>query len=271
MAINKVVYGGDTLIDLTSDTVTPPKLKIGAVAHAANGNTIQGELAGVYYGTTAPSPSDAPVWIDPSGTANAIGTEDVKYKIYNSVTDLGLASGNATITNTYAAMPASSILICQATDFLSSEVPNNYGIVEIVHFNASRGIIHFYSKEMSDGDYRMFLNSSNIPTGVWLSITTTDTGWIDCRSENITAGILNYRIKDNVLYLWGDGLAYQATARASVVIGYLPITLSDNVNYYGRTGYDTCQAWMQPDGTIIISAEIANPTGIAVFYAGPLD
>ena len=67
MAINKVVYGGDTLIDLTSDTVTPPKLKVGAVAHAANGVTISGELAGVYYGETEPSSSDTAVWIDPSG------------------------------------------------------------------------------------------------------------------------------------------------------------------------------------------------------------
>ncbi len=177
MAINKVIYGGDTLIDLTSDTVTPPKLKIGAIAHAANGNTIQGELAGVYYGTTAPSPSDAPVWIDPSGTANTIGTEDVKYKIYNSVTDLGLVVGSATIVGAWSAMPNGSILICPQEDFLNSELPGDYaGEVEIIkNINGVVGKIEFHGKVDSIGDYRMFLDSSNIPTETWIRLPSQRT------------------------------------------------------------------------------------------------
>lgn len=67
MAINKVVYGNSPLIDLTNDTVNSEKLKIGATAHAANGQIISGELAGVYYGTTEPSDSDTKVWINPEG------------------------------------------------------------------------------------------------------------------------------------------------------------------------------------------------------------
>ena len=46
MAVNKVVYntenGAETLIDLTSDTVTPETLAEGAVAHDASGNIITG-------------------------------------------------------------------------------------------------------------------------------------------------------------------------------------------------------------------------------------
>lgn len=42
MAINKVIYGGETLIDLTSDTVTPEKLLKGASAHDKSGEVIQG-------------------------------------------------------------------------------------------------------------------------------------------------------------------------------------------------------------------------------------
>ena len=42
MAINKVVYGGNTLIDLTSDSVTPETLAAGMTATAANGEKIVG-------------------------------------------------------------------------------------------------------------------------------------------------------------------------------------------------------------------------------------
>lgn len=44
MAINKVEYGGKTLIDLTEDTVTPETLVEGETAHDASGNRITGTL-----------------------------------------------------------------------------------------------------------------------------------------------------------------------------------------------------------------------------------
>lgn len=45
MAVNQVIYGGETLIDLTSDTVTPEKLLSGATAHDASGNPITGTMS----------------------------------------------------------------------------------------------------------------------------------------------------------------------------------------------------------------------------------
>lgn len=42
MAINKVIYGGNTLIDLTGDSITPDKLAKGVTAHDASGATITG-------------------------------------------------------------------------------------------------------------------------------------------------------------------------------------------------------------------------------------
>ena len=44
MAINKVIYKGNTLIDLTSDTVTPENLISGVTAHAKNGEVITGTM-----------------------------------------------------------------------------------------------------------------------------------------------------------------------------------------------------------------------------------
>ena len=42
MAINKVIYGGNTLIDLTGDSVTADKLLYGETAHAKSGAVITG-------------------------------------------------------------------------------------------------------------------------------------------------------------------------------------------------------------------------------------
>ena len=42
MAISKIVYGGNTLIDLTSDTVKADKVLTGYTAHGADGNKITG-------------------------------------------------------------------------------------------------------------------------------------------------------------------------------------------------------------------------------------
>lgn len=42
--VNKVVYGGNTLIDLTEDTVTPEVMLAGYTAHDASGEEIEGSI-----------------------------------------------------------------------------------------------------------------------------------------------------------------------------------------------------------------------------------
>ena len=42
MAVNKVIYGSKTLIDLTGDTITPDKLAKGITAHDKSGAIITG-------------------------------------------------------------------------------------------------------------------------------------------------------------------------------------------------------------------------------------
>ena len=44
MAISKVVYGNQTLIDLTADTVAASKMLLGRTAHGANGESITGTM-----------------------------------------------------------------------------------------------------------------------------------------------------------------------------------------------------------------------------------
>lgn len=54
MAVSKVVLGNETLVDLTSDTVSSDTLLKGATAHAANGELIEGKVSVqlIFTGTT---------------------------------------------------------------------------------------------------------------------------------------------------------------------------------------------------------------------------
>lgn len=56
MSVNKVVYGGKTLIDLSSDTVASDKLFNGYTAHDKAGNAIVGTLVTKKWGTGTYSP-----------------------------------------------------------------------------------------------------------------------------------------------------------------------------------------------------------------------
>ena len=63
--INKVIYGGDTLIDLSNDTVTPATLDKGVTAHSKTGEVITGtRIDEVYIGTSQPTDKNK-VWIKP--------------------------------------------------------------------------------------------------------------------------------------------------------------------------------------------------------------
>lgn len=44
MAVNEVIYNGETLINLKNDTVTPEKLAEGATAHDKSGKSIVGTM-----------------------------------------------------------------------------------------------------------------------------------------------------------------------------------------------------------------------------------
>ena len=66
MAVSKVVYGGNTLIDLTGDTVAADKLLSGYTAHDAAGNAITGTASS---GGGLPAEivaGDTPVLMNPS-------------------------------------------------------------------------------------------------------------------------------------------------------------------------------------------------------------
>lgn len=61
MAVNKVIYNGDTLVDLTSDTISPDTMAAGVTAHAADGTPIIGLLPKVEIDSELSNSSTNPV------------------------------------------------------------------------------------------------------------------------------------------------------------------------------------------------------------------
>lgn len=69
MAVNKIIYNAQVLIDLTNDTVAADNLLAGYAAHDKSGNSVVGNVtfATVYTGTGEPSAStgaDGDIYLD---------------------------------------------------------------------------------------------------------------------------------------------------------------------------------------------------------------
>lgn len=89
MAISKVIYGGQTLIDLTADTVVAEKLLVGYKAHGADGEIVEG--ACTFDANTQ----------DATATAAEILKGKVAYNKGNRIT--GSMPNNAAVSGTISA------------------------------------------------------------------------------------------------------------------------------------------------------------------------
>lgn len=91
MPVNKVVFGGQTLIDLTGDTVTPDTLAVGATAHDKTGASIVGTMSGGGGGTSTDTKYGATVDTF-LGAVNASGVLQTPTAqtdlVFDGVTDL---------------------------------------------------------------------------------------------------------------------------------------------------------------------------------------
>ena len=90
---------------------------------------------------------------------------NLDYATYDSVTKLGQTNGSALISNTFLAMPDHSILICDAAQFSSSDVPTIYGTIELVRFASYRGWVMLYGKGHDSWDFRrnIYADGLNLP------------------------------------------------------------------------------------------------------------
>ena len=143
---------------------TTYKIDYNALATAIIGK-LGGDPATVAHGGTGAT-----------SAGNARKNLGIKFAIYNSVSDLGLTAGSATILSAFNAMSDNSILITAGSDFVASEMPDSVqaALVEIRRLGAARTRVLYYGKGESNADYVMYEgsttyngNQANAPTGVW--------------------------------------------------------------------------------------------------------
>lgn len=156
----------------------------------------------------------------------AVSTDDVQFKIYNSVEDLGLTSGSATLSGIWTAMPESSILVCSYVDIASGARPSSYGVLEIIKQTSGTGSIMWYGSGSNGADYRMKIVSS-APTGTWVNVTDSNSFTIEdvtvFSSTSINSG--NYTSSTTSITKTGYtpisicGVSVSGTGAANCVIG----------------------------------------------------
>ena len=179
----------------TTPDATLGNVNVGTVKSVNNttpdsdGNVSLPTVAGVTSVNGVGADGDGNVQLTASDVG-ALSSSDVEYTIYNSVDDIGLTVGSATIVGAWSALTAPSILICPRTDFPNTELPGDYaGIVQIIKTSSSEGNIYFLANLSTVGDYRMFLDASNIPDGTWNHIMINN--FIITDDVSVTVGTIN--------------------------------------------------------------------------------
>lgn len=94
----------------------------------------------------------------------------VEFDMYDSVADLGLTVGSATISQAWSAMAGKdAILMCNATDFASSSIPSTAGNIMMYRLASHplRGIIRYFARAPVVGDYAMEIDTNGNASGKW--------------------------------------------------------------------------------------------------------
>ena len=187
MAVNKVIYGSDTLIDLTADTVTADKLKEGETAHSADGELITGTMSGgttIHTDTYTPAVNtsandmgashnyryvDTSGMIKPSGTTSASyttnGTSTVNVKNYENISITRAVPLKTTRTKLWensdpdAAFASQTVTLSQSIanfQYIEIEWQNRYSTVTTVSHYEPSVIVRL-------ADFRETANESDHP------------------------------------------------------------------------------------------------------------
>ena len=89
MAVNKVIYGGNTLVDLTGDTVTANDLAEGITATGANGDKVVGVMTKGEIATN----SEIDNALNLAGTGTIPGGDSVTVKTLTVTDTLNIPGG----------------------------------------------------------------------------------------------------------------------------------------------------------------------------------
>ena len=144
---NKIVYGGQTLIDLTEDTVTPETLKQGVTAHDAAGEIITGTLV-------------------PSG--GVVQESDINFYDYDGTLLHAWTLAELAAKTALPELPTREGLVCQGWNWTLAELKEENGPIDV-------GANYI----TDDGKTRIYIHLEEGRTSPMLGIGTNGTILVD--------------------------------------------------------------------------------------------
>lgn len=188
---NITLYASDIKMS-SSDSTTIPN----AIPSASSTTPSPLGTAAVGSGTTW-ARADHVHTMPSAADVGAVSASDVQFKIYDSVADLGLTVGSATIAGAWAAMAGqNAILLCNAEEFSPSTIPSTAGNIMMYHLaaNTTRGIIRFAARVSGAGEYAMGIGTDGMPLGTWLLMSAYEAGTVSITNgskDTSTSTIVN--------------------------------------------------------------------------------
>jgi hypothetical protein len=124
---------------------------------------------GVAFGKVAETPNTAEfAW---RLVASDAQIDTMRMKTYTSVAQLGQTVGSATINGCRSVMSDGSILMAQASDFASAELPSTLGMILLGRIHNIRSFCLFMGKEPATGIFKQALDSAGTSfTGTWYRV-----------------------------------------------------------------------------------------------------
>ena len=151
-------------------------------------------------------------------------SDNINYRIFRTVADVGQTVGTATLNGCYAGMSIGDILIADPDEFTPSEVPETAGSLIMVKNGAASGSLRFYGNRT----YEMAF-SANYPDGTWKQLIN-DTDVIPI--SNGGTGATNAADALSNLGIDFSGTVLSVAGVGANPTGDVPLVASDlDVNY----------------------------------------
>lgn len=190
---SKIVYAGETLIDLTEDTVTPATLKSGVTAHDASGAKITGTLD-----TAPPEESDINFW-------DYDGTLLYAWTLAELATKTELPP-----------LPSHDGLICQGWNWTLQDIKDagrelDIGALYITDDGKTRLYVDVDTETWDDFVLNYWQSNINATTVDWGDGTTPETvnknSWIEHRHVYASSGsyVITMSVKEGKTMRLGNG------------------------------------------------------------------
>lgn len=238
MAISKVVYGGNTLLDLTGDTVTASALASGYTAHGADGESITGSMAvqHLYSGSGTPSSS--------TGI-----TGDVYIRVQSVSSGDTVTLTPSASYSTYSGSLSNMLDGSTSTYWWSGSAQSTGAYVQF-SFSAPVSVTAFQAQTSSN-------TSDCIKSGNVLQYTTDGSTWTQCgtfsgSTTTTISGLSLSGVKAMRIYASSSSTNWLCISEVTITYTYTPtITLETTVYKRSASGWAAITSSSDLDGTAI--------------------